>query len=120
LQKSKKTNETLITLITELKKKAYENKAPIYKDLACRLEKPARNWAEVNISRLAAHTKKGDIVVIPGKLLGSGELKVPITVAAFSFSESAKKKIKNAGGRSISIAELAEKRPHGKGIRIIG
>jgi large subunit ribosomal protein L18e len=110
----------LIALITELKKKAYENKAPIYKDLACRLEKPARSWAEVNISKLATYTKKGDIVVIPGKLLGSGELKVPITVAAFSFSESAKKKIKSAGGRSISITELVEKRPHGKGIRIIG
>lgn len=120
MQKSKKTNETLITLISELKKKAYENKAPIYKDLACRLEKPARSWAEVNISRLAVHTKKGDFVVIPGKLLGSGELKVPITVAAFSFSDSAKKKIKGAGGRSISIAELVEKKPHGKGVRIIG
>ena len=78
----------LITLISELKKKAYENKAPIYKDIACRLEKPARSWAEVNIHRLATYTKKGDIVVIPGKLLGSGELKVPITVAAFNFSAS--------------------------------
>ncbi|UCE36212.1 MAG: 50S ribosomal protein L18e [Thermoplasmata archaeon] len=120
MAKSKKTNELLIKLILDLKKKAHENKAPIWKDIACRLEKPQRNWAEVNVRKLASYTKKGDTVIVPGKLLGGGDLKVPITVAAFSFSESAKKKIKKSGGLSISISELVKRNPKGKGIRIIG
>lgn len=116
----KKTNELLVSLIAELKTQAYENQAPIWKDIAKRLEKPNSSWAEVNIRRLAEYSKKGDSVIVPGKLLGDGELAVPITVAAYSFSESAKKKIESAGGKGISITELVNINPKGKGIRIIG
>jgi large subunit ribosomal protein L18e len=120
LAKSKKTNESLVKLIAELKKSAYENRAPIWKDIARRLDKPSKSWAEVNIRSLAQHTKKNDTVIVPGKVLGGGELGFSVTVAAFSFSEAAKKKIHKAGGKSISIADLLEKNPKGKGIRIIG
>lgn len=116
----KKTNDILIALIAELKKKAHENKAPIWKDLAKRLEKPNSSWAKVNLSHLAKYSDKGDTVVIPGKLLGAGDLTYPVTVAAFSFSESAKNKVEKAGGRGISIPELIDKNPKGTGIRIIG
>jgi large subunit ribosomal protein L18e len=116
----KKTNELLISLIESLKKQAHENQAPIWKDIAKRLEKPNSRWAQVNIRRIAQHSKKGDTVIVPGKLLGEGELKVPVTVAAFSFSESAKKKIVSAGGKGLSIPELVNLNPKGKGIRIIG
>lgn len=116
----KKTNELLISLIAELKKKAYENQAPIWKDIAKRLEKPNSRWAEVNLRRIAEYSKKGDTVIVPGKLLGEGELAVPVTVAAYSFSESAKRKIESAGGKGLSISELVNLNPKGKGIRIIG
>jgi len=107
-------------MITYLKKKAHENDAPIWKDIAKRLEKPSKSWAEVNIRRLSRYAKKGDTVIVPGKLLGSGELSVPITVAAYSFSGSAKTKIKNSGGTSVSIPELVKMNPKGKDVRIIG
>ncbi len=120
LPRQKKTNELLIKLIADLKKHSYENHAPIWKDIAKRLEKPSKSWAEVNIRRLAKYAKKGDTVIVPGKLLGSGNLDVPVTVAAYSFSESAKIKIRNSGGKSISISELVKINPKGKNIRIIG
>ena len=120
MSKPKKTNQLLINLITDLKKQAFENKAPIWKDIARRLEKPNRSWATVNLGKMAAYTKKGDMVVVPGKLLGVGEINFPVTVAAFSFSESAQKKIKSAGGAGITIPELVKKNPKGKGVRIIG
>jgi len=44
----KKTNPILTSLIQDLKKQAYENDAPIWKDIAVRLEKPSRNWPVVN------------------------------------------------------------------------
>ncbi len=117
---SKKTNETLVKLIADLKKSAYENDAPIWKDIAKRLDKPSKSWAEVNIRSLAEHTKKNDTVIVPGKVLGSGELGFPVTVAAFSFSETAQTKIRKAGGKSISIPDLIKKNPKGKELRIIG
>ncbi len=43
----KKTNPMLTALIQDLKKSAYENDAPIWKDIALRLEKPSRNWPVV-------------------------------------------------------------------------
>lgn len=115
-----KTNKMLKKLIADLKRSAYEHKAPIWKDIAKRLEKPIKSRPEVNIKRLAEYSKKNDTVIVPGKVLGNGSLSVPITVAAYSFSESARTKIRRAGGKSISISELVKRNPSGKGIRIIG
>ena len=55
---SKKTNEILVKLIADLKKSAYKNKAPIWKDIAKRLDKPSKNWAEVNLRSLATYEEK--------------------------------------------------------------
>jgi large subunit ribosomal protein L18e len=120
LASQKKSNARLLKLIGYLKKKAHENDAPIWRDVAKRLEKPSKSWAEVNISRVAQHSKKGDTIIVPGKLLGSGTLSAPVTVAAYSFSGSAKSKIRSSGGKSISIPELVKSNPKGKNIKIIG
>ncbi|UCF09202.1 MAG: 50S ribosomal protein L18e [Thermoplasmata archaeon] len=117
---AKKTNQSLVRLISDLKKNAHKNRAPIWKDVAKRLEKPQRSWAEVNIRKLALHTKKNEVVIVPGKLLGGGNMNFPVTVAAFSFTKTAKIKIQKAGGKSVSIPELVKMHPKGKDVRIIG
>ena len=38
-----------------------------------------------------------------GKILGGGEIKLPVVVKAVFFSESAKKKIESAGGTAIGL-----------------
>ena len=40
-------------------------------------------------------------------------------MAAFSFSEGAKSKIEASGGRTMSIRQLMEENPKGKGVRIL-
>lgn len=120
MPRPKKTNEMLIKLIADLKKSAYENDAPIWRDIAKRFGKPSKSWAEVNIRKLATYTKNNDTVIVPGKVLGSGNIDAPVTVAAYSFSESARTKIHNAKGNCLSIPALLKKNPKGKGIRIIG
>ena len=54
--------------------------------------------------------KKGSMfsMKFEGKVLGSGEIAVPVSVAAKSFSEGAKTKIEKAGGKCESAAESAE------------
>ncbi len=45
---------------------------------------------------------------------------MPVTVAAFRASEVARRKIEAAGGRSLSLLELAVQNPKGRGLRIMG
>ena len=116
----KKTNPMLISLIQDLKKKAYENDAPIWKDIALRLEKPLRNWPEVNLDRIDRYTKVNETALIPGKVLSTGNLTKKISIAAWSFSEKSQEKIKKAGGKSMSIEELVKNNPKGKDVRILG
>ncbi len=114
----KKNNEYILELINKLKIESHKNDAPIWKDLAKRLEKPSRNWAEVNISNIKRHANKNDTIVIPGKLLGAGFIDIPVTVAAFNSSVNAREKITNAGGKYFTILELIKKNPKGTGVRI--
>jgi len=115
-----KTNPVLINLIHELKKQANKNEAPIWKDIAIRLEKPLNNWPEVNLNRISKYTNEKETALIPGKVLSTGNLTKKVTIAAWSFSEKSEEKIKKAGGKTISIDELMKNNPKGKDIRILG
>ncbi len=115
-----KTNPALITLIQGLKKTAYENEAPIWKDIAERLEKPLRNWPEVNLNRIDLYIHEKETALIPGKVLSTGKLTKKVSIAAWSFSEKAYEKIKKAGGKTLTIEELVKHNPKGKDIRILG
>lgn len=115
-----KSNVKLINLIDELKKTSYEQKIKIWKTVAVRLGKSLRNRPEVNLDRIDRNAKKNETVVVPGKVLGSGELSKSLTVAAFSFSGNAKKKIIDAKGKAVTIREIMEKNPKGNNIRIMG
>ena len=119
-KKITKTNPMLITLIHELKKQANENEAPIWKDIALRLEKPSSNWPVVNLDRISKYTGEKETAIIPGKVLSTGDLTKKVTIAAWSFSEKSQEKIKKAGGKSITIQELLKSNPKGKDIRILG
>ena len=120
MTKETKTNPKLNKLIKDLKKKSWEHKAPIWRDIAHRIEKPNRNWSEVNISNITRNVKPNETIIIPGKLLGTGKIDFPVTVAAFSTSNTAQTKITQAGGQIITIEKLITDNPKGKGVRIIG
>ena len=118
--KNTKTNPALNSLIYELKKQASEKNANIWKDIAVRLEKPSKNWAEVNLNRISKHINDKEIALIPGKVLSTGELTKKVSIAAWSFSDKAEEKIKKAGGKTLTIHEIMKSNPDGKNIRILG
>ena len=119
-RKCQRTNPQLINLVRMLKKKSREEGVKIWRDLAERLSKPRRSRIEVNLSRINRYTEEGEVVVVPGKVLGAGDLEHSVTVAAFKFSRNAKEKIEKSGGRAISIEELMLEVPRGSGVRIMG
>ena len=116
----RKSNPVLVELISSLRNAGRTNQAPLWRDIASRLEGPSRNWAQVNVSKLDDHLEAGEHAVIPGKLLGDGEVSKAYTVIAFSASASAKAKIAKAGGKVLTFPEAIKAFPKGQNCRIIG
>ncbi len=116
---SKKTDPRMPALVSALREQAFQEDAPIWKDIAKRFESPRQNYAEVNISKLNRHSAADEVVLVPGKVLGAGEIGHSVTVGALGFSASAKDKIAGAGGKLMTIEELMVENPSGSGIRIL-
>ena len=94
-------------------------KAPFWKRVLELLSAPSRARNGVNLSRISVNVKGGATAVVPDKVLGAGKLSNKATIAAVSFSASAKKGIESAGGKAISIIEAAKSNPTGKDFVII-
>lgn len=101
--------------IESIKHIARQNNSKIWSNVALKLQ---RNH-EINVGKLSKITKNGDIVAIPGKVLGDGVIGHSITIGAADFSKNAKEKINNAGGKIMLIEKLVEIHPEGKGVKIL-
>jgi len=115
-----KTNPHLGNLIAELRALGSEQKVNLWKRLASDLEKPARRKTVVNLSRINRFTTEDEMIVVPGKVLGSGLLNHKLTIAAFAFSEGALEKISSVKGKAIHIRDLMKEDIKNKKIKIMG
>ncbi|MEZ0290195.1 MAG: 50S ribosomal protein L18e [Sulfolobales archaeon] len=113
------TNIVLRKLISDLRREANKNRAPIWDAVADLLERSSRRRVVVNISKISRYAKENEIIVVPGKVLGSGSLRKRVIVAAFSYSKNALEKIRASGGRAMTIRDLLNENPKGSGVRII-
>jgi large subunit ribosomal protein L18e len=120
MRDTKSTNPEIIQLIRFLKKQSREADAAIWLTVAEHLAKPSRQRIAVNLSRINRNTKRADVIVVPGKVLGTGTLTHAVTVAAFDASSSAKEKLAAAKAKYLTIPQLVEKNPKGSKIKIIG
>ena len=120
MKKINASNPELIGLIRDLKKQSQESQTELWRSLAERLSTSKRSRVAVNVSHLNRYTKDGEIVVVPGKVLGAGKANHPLTVAAFAFSDIAQSKIQSAKGNCLSIRDLMEKNPTGKNVKLMG
>ncbi len=109
-----------LDLIRRLESVAKENGSSVWSTVAEELSRVRRNRRIVNVHKLDRHTGDGDIVVVPGKVLGSGTLSHKVDVAAFRFTAGAEKKIRGAGGKTMSILELLSSNPKGSRIKLMG
>lgn len=120
MRKTKTKNLQLLALVRSLKKAAREEDAEIWNTIADSLTKPRRTRKVVNVSRINRHSEKGQTLVVAGKVLGSGTIHHPVTVAAFAFSPTAEKKIKKAKGKCLTLTEIIEKNSKGSNVKIVG
>jgi len=84
-----------------------------------RLEKPSRRRRAVNISHLNRVSAPEGVLVV-GKLLGAGTLEKPVKVIAFDFSDSAYRKVIEAGGQAYFLEEYLKRGGDGRGLVIVG
>ncbi len=107
-----KRNPILVNTIVKLKKTNV--------GIAKLLARPVKKTVRINLSELDKLVKDGEAVFISGKVLSSGNLTKKIKIVAWSASEKAKEKIKEAKSEFVSVAEEIKKNAELKGLRVIG
>jgi large subunit ribosomal protein L18e len=115
-----KSNQQLQGLISALKEQSRKENAQIWRRVALDLEKPTRNRRIVNLSRISRYTKENEIVIVPGKVLGSGEISHKVTLAAYTISKQAEEKLQKSKCTYYTIFDFMQKNPQGKNTRILG
>ena len=114
------TNLSVVKMARDLKKASVKNDAPIWAKLARFALKPSVARRDINLYKIDKLTKDNDIVVFPGKVLGTGNISHKITLYSFSISNTAATKILEKGGRIITHSEIIESNPTGKGVILLG
>jgi|SRR3989338_7243882 len=112
-QKIERKNPLLQELITELKIKAAKENVKLWRRLATDLEKVRKNMRVVNVDTIKKNIRKGEIAVVPGKVIGDSS--VENEIAVFQSSASVKK-----NNKVLSLKDLMNKNPKGKMCRIFG
>jgi len=89
-QLQRKTNPELVETIMKAKKNG------LWVEVAGMLSCPARRMTNANLDEIDKKAKDGEVVVVAGKVLGTGSLTKRVKLIAFSFSKSAEDKLKKA------------------------
>ncbi len=74
---------------------------------------------QVNLDKIDRESKEGDSIVVPGKVLGNGEVNKKLRIIAISFSESAVEKLKNKKCETRTILEEIKSNPKAQGVKIV-
>lgn len=105
---SQKMNPILVETLIKLKKTNPE--------VAKYLARPIKKGIEKNLSEINGEKES---VLIPGKVLGTGDLNKKIKIVAWKFSGSAIEKIKKSGSEAILIRDEMRKNPELKNLKIL-
>jgi large subunit ribosomal protein L18e len=107
-------------MVKDLKQASKKNEAPIWSKLADLALKPSSSKRAINLTRINRITKDSDVLFVPGKVLGTGNLSHKITLSSFSISTTAANKIIQSGGNIMTYSDMIKKFPTGKGVIIFG
>ena len=112
-------NDELYIISLKAEKIGKKNKSNFWLSVSRQLRKSRRNRAEINLNQISRLTSPGETVIVCGKLLGGGKINHPVTIASFSASSSAIKKLTDVGGKYVTLEKLLVENPKGKGLRLV-
>jgi len=113
-------NPILKSNIAMLERMGRKEKIGIWRDASEMLARTSSRRVEVNLGRLARLASDASVILVPGKVLGSGAFARKLIVGAYSFSSSARRKIESSGGKALDLQEFLKKYPKGKGVLLVG
>jgi len=94
-------------------------KHPEWRKISQIISGPNKKYSSVNLKIIEQKTSAGDTIIIPGKVLGTGEVTKKLRVCALDFSETSKEKLEKNNGEVVTILEEIKKNPKASGIKII-
>ncbi|MCD6279889.1 50S ribosomal protein L18e [Candidatus Micrarchaeota archaeon] len=97
---------------------AKKTKKGIWKRVASIISGPRRRSISVNVGKINRYAKDGDIIIIPGKVLGKGNITKKFTTVSLSYSTSAIDKLKTNGCEVYKIINYIGKDVKGAKILI--
>ncbi|MFH1307478.1 MAG: 50S ribosomal protein L18e [archaeon] len=109
----KKTSPELVETILKLKKNDF------WTQVANMISGPTRKQASLNLDQIDRNTKEGDTILVPGKILGQGEVTKKIRAVALYFSASAIVKLKDKKCEIVNILEEFKVNPKFQGVKIL-
>src|SRR3989344_9598552 len=98
MQRTGPTNKELENLIRDLKLLSHKEKVGVWHRIATDLEKPTRQRRTVNLAHINLVATEKEIVLVPGKVLGTGDVLQKYNIAAWQFSDQAREKVAQAKG----------------------
>ncbi|MDG6996703.1 MAG: 50S ribosomal protein L18e [Nitrososphaerota archaeon] len=113
-------DQVRLKLGRDLEKHSKKTKQKIWQDVSQALLSSRKIRPAVNVTEISRHSKAGSKIIVAGKVLGSGSIDHEVTVAAYSFSNSAKAKIVGSGGKCLSISDFMNSAKDAKGVVILG
>ena len=105
--------------IETLLKVSRENKAAIWRDIARRLSGGDRRYASINLGKINKIANEGDVIVVPGSVLGSGVFTKKVTLTGLRASKSAMDKIKASGSRFVTLKEYVSSGDKSENVKIL-
>lgn len=94
----------------EIIKEFGKQRKAFYRDVARRM----RTCKGVNIYKIERLSKNGDVIVVPGRVIGDAKMSKKVKIYAYAFSKSAGKSIKDAKGTTHSMEELLKAKEMGR------
>jgi large subunit ribosomal protein L18e len=116
---SLKENPELKETVEQLLKISRDNNSIFWRDIALRLMKPKKSYPRTNVGSIEAKASDGEVLVVPGYVLGTGYINRKVTVSALKASPKAIEKMKNGGSSFVALVDLAKDNPKGTNIRIL-
>ncbi len=109
----RKSDSDIVDTILEAKK----NKG--WMEIAQIISGSTRKYPSVNLKDINKKSADGDTIVIPGKVIGAGELNKRIKICAVKFSSSALDKMKTSKSEAVTLVDEIRKNPRAQGIKVI-
>ena len=109
----KKTNKELVETIIKAKKKSNWLK------VADKISTTKINQKSLNLDEIDKKASENDVIVIPGKVLGTGKVSKKIKIVALNFSESAKDKLTKDKIEFSTIDKEIKENPEAKKIKLL-